>query len=191
MGAELSRKFCLYCGDAVAKQKRGEHIIPAAIGGEATIRDVCTSCNNGVLSELDRELCSRSPLSLIAAEELKQYLHEAWDVDISAGNLLLEAERTGDGSMTVLPQMIFGEEVEVRWDAESILEFGRENFETLFISRLVLAFQAYLSGEKRRLLFEEIKRDSYLAHYQYPPRVFTRTPVAEFACRHESSVGSF
>ena len=49
---------CIYCLGPVGKVKKGEHIIPHAIGGTLSLRTVCRKCN-GSFSEMDRELCSR------------------------------------------------------------------------------------------------------------------------------------
>src|SRR5438132_1628828 len=59
---------CMYCGGSVEKNHgKGEHIIQKAIGGARTLKDrVCTRCNNNELSEVDRELCSLSFLSVVA-----------------------------------------------------------------------------------------------------------------------------
>ena len=54
---------CLYCGQPTKPGARGEHVIPKAIDGKCTLLDfpprrrVCQVCNNGVLSQLDDELC--------------------------------------------------------------------------------------------------------------------------------------
>jgi hypothetical protein len=42
---------CIYCGEPIRKLKRGEHVIPEAIGGTRCLKTVCTTCNNEVLSE--------------------------------------------------------------------------------------------------------------------------------------------
>jgi hypothetical protein len=93
--------------------RRGEHIVPEAIGGRWTIHQVCGSkkvcktCNNGVLSDLDKELCSKSPISVIAADEIGGFIAQTWDVDEAAGNLLMEARPDlKRKSMTLYPQMI-------------------------------------------------------------------------------------
>jgi len=55
-------RICIYCGRNVTGEGRGEHIVQNAIGGALTLREVagksvCQTCNNGVLSTLDNELC--------------------------------------------------------------------------------------------------------------------------------------
>jgi hypothetical protein len=39
-------------------------------------------------SDIDRELCSRSPLSIVAAKEIDAYIAQAWDVDDGRRHLL-------------------------------------------------------------------------------------------------------
>src|SRR5687768_12587479 len=96
---------CIYCGGPLGKVGKGEHIIADIIGGVRTIKEVCRQCNNGVLSDLDRELCSASPLCIIAAEVLGNGIGQAWDVDHDEGNMLLEAmPNWGTQSMTLWPQ---------------------------------------------------------------------------------------
>ena len=75
---------CMYCGTPTGKGNRGEHIIPTALGGALSLNDqgdkrVCAKCNNGVLSQIDRELCSRSYLSVVASQELASHLWQTWD----------------------------------------------------------------------------------------------------------------
>jgi 5-methylcytosine-specific restriction endonuclease McrA len=77
-----ARHLCLYCGEPTNKGRKGEHIVPEAIGGALTLNDVssrvvCQKCNSGVLSVLDKELCSRSYLSAIASQVIDAHL---WQV---------------------------------------------------------------------------------------------------------------
>src|SRR4051794_29926242 len=85
---------CMYCGAAVEKSHgKGEHIIQKALGGAKPLRDqVCTRCNNNELSEVDRELCSLSYLSIVASQEIEGHLALVWDVDHGSRNLLVEAQ---------------------------------------------------------------------------------------------------
>ena len=77
----------MYCGEHTKGVKKGEHLIPDAIGGTLSTKDVCDQCNN-LLSDIDRELCSRSPLSFVAAKEIDGHVWQAWDVDETSGLLL-------------------------------------------------------------------------------------------------------
>jgi HNH endonuclease len=93
MVTHSNNRVCVYCGGAVHKVRKGEHIIPVALGGKRTISDsckdrtVCNPCNNGPLSQLDTELCSRSPLSIVAARELDAFVWQTWDVDHGGSNV--------------------------------------------------------------------------------------------------------
>src|SRR3712207_670182 len=96
MATTTPKRSCLYCGLPSKKGRQGEHIVAKAIGGALTLNDVsdrvvCPKCNSGVLSQIDRELCSRSYLSVIASQQIDSHLWQAWDVDHEAENLLVEA----------------------------------------------------------------------------------------------------
>jgi len=108
--------LCIYCGGIVSKERRGEHLVPEAIGGEVTLKEiagksVCSRCNNGILSVLDAELCRRSFLSIVASQELAACLWQVWDVDHASRDLLIEARPEWlEGKLKSLlsyPQMIF------------------------------------------------------------------------------------
>src|ERR1700730_7585562 len=90
------KRACMYCAAPTKKGRKGEHIIPEIIGGCLTLNDVsdrvvCAPCNNGVLSQLDKELCCRSFLSIIASQRIDSRVWQAWDIDHAANNLLVEA----------------------------------------------------------------------------------------------------
>jgi hypothetical protein len=183
-------RLCIYCGRELKKVAHGEHIVPQAIGGTVTIYEVCNkklvcnTCNNGVLSDLDKELCSKSPMSLIAAQELKRTIDQSWDVDYSDKNLLVEAEPLfGSMSMRHYPQLIFdGEQLQLRGDYESMRQFGRERFEKTFIENMLDAFRAHKRrNRKRRLHCEAIPENASIGKlYRFPPRVFSRKPIENF-----------
>lgn len=94
MATSQSTRTCIYCGGEALKVRKGEHIVPKAIGGRRTISDfckgrtICNPCNNGPLSELDEELCHRSPLSVIASQEIDSHIWQVWDVDHRTDNLV-------------------------------------------------------------------------------------------------------
>ena len=109
-------RVCIYCGEPAAGLRKSEHVLPEAIGGALTIKEacgrvVCHRCNNGVLSHLDQELCSRSYLSVVASQEIGAHVWQAWDVDHSSRNLLVEARPSWkDGELNTLisyPQLTF------------------------------------------------------------------------------------
>lgn len=174
---------CIYCGARLRRVRRGEHVVPEAIGGTLTIKHVCSECNNGVLSDLDRELCSRSPLSVIAAQEMDAHIWQTWDVDHAARNLLLEAKPDFDQkSMTLFPQIVFEPRgPQIRGDYEEMRRFGADDFRKVFVKFVLQAFRAHEAGEKRRLILESMGLNTeLLQQYRYPPRVFARRPIREF-----------
>ena len=74
-----ARKMCIYCGSTIGKMKKGEHVVPEALGCRPTIKCVCQNCNEKVLSPLDRELISESPLKYVVWEELGRNSESCWD----------------------------------------------------------------------------------------------------------------
>src|SRR5271166_1275960 len=96
MATATEKRECLYCGTPTKRGKKGEHIVQEAIGGGRTLNDagtavVCQKCNSGVLSKIDRELCSRSYLSMVASQDLEENLWQTWDIDHGSDQLLVEA----------------------------------------------------------------------------------------------------
>jgi hypothetical protein len=188
MATDVARS-CFYCGKPVGRVRKGkgEHLIPDAIGGRITTPDVCGRCN-GSFSEIDRELCSRSPLSVVAAREIDSTLWQAWDVDEPAGNILLEArpdfERSG---FKIYPQLIvFPSHIEYRADNGELQEYGCEKFQVLFSRRLRQLFWEHEHGNRNAFHLYRIRESAKLfARYRYPPRFFVRGSIAE-ACGHKS-----
>jgi hypothetical protein len=182
---------CMYCGNPTKRGGKGEHIVPKAIGGALTLNDtsdkrVCPGCNSGVLSEVDRELCSRSFLSVVASQELDAHIWQAWDVDHSSGNLLVEAKPEWDGGflsqLICYPQMTFERTgPDIRGDLEEIQHFGHEDFEKVFRKAIRQAFHKFSANEKGSLHFERIQSGVIHAGYRLAPRIFTRHSIAEIA----------
>ena len=90
MVSETIQRSCIYCRGDVVRVRKGEHIVPEAVSGALTVKTVCGNCNNR-FSQIDTELCSRSPLSIVASQQIDAHLWQVWDVDHSAAHLLLEA----------------------------------------------------------------------------------------------------
>jgi HNH endonuclease len=186
--AELFRK-CIYCGGNVANERRGEHIVPEAIGGECTLKEVsgksvCGRCNNGVLSNLDRELCNRSHLSVIASQEIAASLWQVWDIDHSARDLLVEArpywEEGELKSLVCHPQMIFEKEgPQIRGDAEELEQFGKDHGLDVMVRAVKGAFERYCAGRKGSFHFERVRTDLSSRNYRLPPRVYTPRSLGE------------
>jgi hypothetical protein len=183
--AQPAKRLCIYCGRPVGRVKHGEHIVPQAIGGGRTIKTVCADCNNA-FSEIDTELCSRSPLSIVASQEIDSHIWQVWDVDHSAGNLLLEARPDWSAdSLRLYPQVVFEPRgPQIRGDYEEILHFGRESFRRVLIRTMLRAFLHHKAGEKRWLHFERVEpAPEFFLRYRLPPRVFSRRPICELAER--------
>src|SRR5437867_4421600 len=107
MAGQSHPRICIYCGGVAVGLRKGEHVVQDAIGGAMTIKDVCGTCNNS-FSKIDAELCSRSPLSVVASQEIDAHLWQVWDVDHSDKNLLLEAwPDWRRKSLTQFPQIVF------------------------------------------------------------------------------------
>ena len=180
-------RLCIYCGKKTGRVKRGEHLVPDAIGGAKTTKHVCNTCNTTTLSDIDRELCSRSPLSLVAAEELDGFVAHTWDVDEQNGRLLLEARHDHiAGCARVFPQLISDPNgQQLRADYEDLIKFGPEKFDVLFSRRLRKAYWEYEYGprtKRQAIWFSRVEPSDFLRRrYRYPPRFFARGSVAE-AC---------
>ncbi len=174
----VERCACIYCGFPDHRPS-DEHIVPEALGGTRTIPGVCERCNNGVLSDIDRELCSRSPLSIVATRELYRPIHHLWDVDWSANGLLIEGayDQKADG-FHPYPQMIFDDpRRHLRAELGELQSAGSERFQRVFVTHLARAFHAYEAGNKRRLIVERVRSPFIRGGLRFPPRVFTRRRV--------------
>ena len=182
-------RFCIYCGGNVVKERRGEHIVPEAIGGDCTLKEVagksvCGQCNNGVLSILDRELCNRSHLSMIASQEIEANIWQAWDIDDTAENLLVEAKpywEEGELKRLVChPQMIFEKAgPQIRGDGEEMERFGKDRVLDVMVRAVRHAMERHNAGKKRALHFERVRTDLSSRHYRLPPRVYAPRSLEE------------
>jgi hypothetical protein len=185
------RRPCLYCATPTNRGKKGEHILPEAIGGALTLNDVsdyavCPPCNNGPLSQIDRELCSRSYLSIVASQEIAAHLWQVWDVDHAAGNLLIEAKpRWVNGlldSVRYYPQIVFEDSgPTLRADLEDMAALGFESFERVLVRAAKNAFQRHCARVKGALYFERVQPTLIERGYRLPPRVFSSHTITEIA----------
>jgi len=194
MAAPNSKRPCLYCGVPTKKGKKGEHIVQEAVGGAKTLNDVdvcnrvvCPSCNSGFLSHIDRELCSRSYLSVIASQEIAAHLWQAWDVDHAANHLLVEARPSwaDDETLSCLvayPQITLERTgPEARGDAEEVVQFGREDFAKVLFRAVRQCFERYCAGKNGALHFERVQSGVIHDGYRLAPRIFTRHSISEIA----------
>jgi hypothetical protein len=193
MGKQQKRtvRLCLYCGSKVSKGKKGEHIVPEVIGGELTLKKfagkwVCIECNTGELANVDRELCSRSHLSIVASQEIASHLWQMWDIDHGAGNLLVEAKPDWEERelkrIYHYPQIIFDGAVrQMRGDAEEMERMGREAFEEVLNTAVRSAFQRYSHGMKGAINLERVRNDLVANGYRLPPRIHSQHSIFEIA----------
>jgi hypothetical protein len=192
MNRPMPKRLCLYCGSPTKKGGRNEHIVPEAIGGALMLVDVsdrlvCPKCNSGVLSRLDRELCSRSYLSIVASQRMDAHLWQVWDIDHAANNLLVEARPSwnAEGALTDLvcyPQITFERpgRSDLRADAAEFLRFGQEHFPRVLFKAARRCFERYCGG-KRALHFEKIRSEVVYHDCRLAPRIFTTKPIADIA----------
>ncbi len=186
MFAQNSKKTCIYCGGDVRKVKKGEHVVQNAIGGRATLKSVCGSCNNK-FSAIDKELCARSFLAVVASQELDAKLWQVWDVDHSAQNVLLEAKPNWQSSsLTLYPQIaVVDEQLHMRGDRQEMERFGVDNYSTVLIRSALRAFRHHKAGEQGWLHFERMEffDGPFDARYSFPPRLFSPRPISELGER--------
>lgn len=179
----MIKKTCLYCGDSQGKMT-GEHVIADDIGGIDTIAPVCGRCNHGELNKLDAELCKRSPLALIAAQELEdlRVVHEMWVIDEKQNNLLIEGQwDPGKSTHVAYPQLIIeGERAQLRGDGDQIKQVGENNFKKIFVEAVKYAYEQHKAG-KGKIFFEPVDRRFIPSDNRLPPRIFTRHPLTELA----------
>ncbi len=182
----------MYCGLTTEGYASREHIIPKAIGGTLRLngicdKRVCENCNGGVLSQIDEELCCRSYLSIVASQEIAAATWQAWDIDHTSRELLIEARPDWQTDYTlngliVYPQIVFEKNgPEYRGDAEEALKFGHENLEPVLIRAARNAFQRWVHTNKG-ITFVKVKSDVVTdSRFRYPPRLYARRTLREIA----------
>lgn len=118
--------ICRYCGKTGGKSSK-EHVIPVALGGRLKIKQVCETCNNEILSDLDKELCSKSPLSIVSLMATGKNSHsEFWLKDHTLNGTYVEAnyQHATDSPITC-PQALFSnQKVQFRFDFSTIEKYG-------------------------------------------------------------------
>jgi hypothetical protein len=182
---------CIYCANAIRKQKRGEHIVPEAIGGGLTLNQisekrVCNDCNSTFLSRIDDELCKRSYLSAIASQVLGNDIWQSWDVDTAANNLLIEARPLWVDEMpksfVCWPQIIFERNgPAIRGDLADMEHIGAEEYEKVLSRAVKAAFERYCKNAKKSLHIERVRTSSMHDRYRFPPRVYTPRSILQIA----------
>lgn len=183
-------KSCIYCGvDLVGKAKSREHVILRSLGGTRTIPCVCLDCNND-LSVIDKELASKSPLGIVAAQELGKDPEYMWIVQDN--DLLLEARPDNTySSMILWPQLVLDRgQPYLYCDGADLRLFGT-SFAEKFIGHLCHAYRAHSAGNASRLLFEKL--ENLPTSCVFPPRIFIRTKMqgltlkTTFCCRYQTT----
>ncbi len=187
MNAKPKERICIYCGGCVRRVRKGkgEHIVPDAIGGALTLDAVCGNCNNE-FSAIDTELCSRSPLSLVASKVIGAHAWQVWNVDPTASQLLVEGWPDWSvETIRVYPQIIFEQSrLRMYGDLDEMLRFGIREFEQVLVRSMLRAFQRSEAGCKKWLHVERVEKGQVVARgYRFPPRVFSRRSIKELADR--------
>ena len=178
---------CIYCGGSTSGVRRGEHVIPEALGGTQTLRCVCPSCNTE-FSVLDKELCSRSPLSLVVQQELGTESGMLWDYN-EQYDIALEARlEPGFKSPVLWPQLILlGEKIFFQFDPEEAERVGLEDYAKAFYNLIQQSTEQWLS-QRKGIIWERIRRQPDRG--RFPPRFFSRHKYTDwkrgmtFICRY-------
>lgn len=98
---------CVYCDGPLKKIGKGEHIIQQALGGRAKyLRCVCGTCNTTRFSQLDKELCSRSPLGVLAQQVFAVAGGASWGYDVDRDIALEARPLPGFTSPPLWPQLV-------------------------------------------------------------------------------------
>lgn len=191
------KRKCIYCDTPTRRTRgKGEHILPEAIGGARTLkhcsdRIVCTTCNNEDLSDIDKEFCSKSHLSIVASQEIGTYLSLCWNIDHSADDLLVESKPTWiDGELAALrcyPQITFEKSgAHARGDAEEMRQFGNDEFYRILTRAAKSAFQRYKAG-KKAIHPERIEKFMTQGGVRLAPRLFSTDSMKAIATKVDNT----
>jgi len=180
---------CIYCDMKCLNVKKGDHIISEALGGFRTIKNVCKSCNTGVLSGIDSELSVLSPLSTLAIRELGKAGGFYWDVAHVDGNLLVEAnphfESKELDAFQLWPQLILkGESLSIMTDLTEMKAIGERVTQLAVLKQAKYCYQRRKNGKHKKdkewLKFEHVPERFLPQHHRYPPRIFASERLADF-----------
>lgn len=182
---------CIYCGGSTSGVRGGEHVIPKALGGTCRLRCVCSQCN-GEFSDLDKELCSRSPLSVVVQQELGTESTATWDYN-STYDIALEARiQPGFVSPVLWPQLILlGDKILFQFDQEEAERVGLQDYARAFRNLVQQSTEKWLS-DKQGVIWERIRRMPNRG--RFPPRFFSRHAYADwkrgmtFICRYSDPI---
>ncbi len=183
----------MYCGSPVGRVRRGEHVVPKSLGCVVALRCVCNGCNNA-MSVIDKELVSKTPLGIVAQQELDTSTDGLWDYN-AEHDLALEARIVKELDAPALwPQVVFDDRGPMFWfDLAEARQVGEQRYMKAFLGFLRRARDTLRGAHKRpRWLWMPV------AHLprrgRFPPRVFTPHGYREwsnrihFLCRYAKSV---
>ncbi len=168
----MNRRRCMYCNAEVRAVRKGEHIIPESLGGALSIRNVCSQCNNE-FSVIDKELVSKTPLGIVAGQELGASTDGLWDYN-AEHDLALEARIVKELDAPVLwPQVVFDDRGPMFWfDLAEGRQVGEERCMREFLELVTRARNTLRGGYKRpRWLWTPVTHPPRRG--RFPPRVFT------------------
>jgi hypothetical protein len=159
--ARTQERSCIYCGLPVVKVRKGDHIIPEALGGKLTLKSVCHSCN-GTFSRLENELIGNTPLAILAARELG---------------------RSMSNSMKLYPQLVFDDaRLSIRFDSQEGLDYGVDRFCHLFPRRVKQALDKTVHHQKGGFIYARVPSPTDApGGFRYPPRLFVRGSMEDAA----------
>lgn len=172
-------RSCIYCDGELRRVRKGEHIIPQALGSCEAIRSVCHGCNNA-FSVLDQHLISCSPVHLIDYRLRMTRGGNWYDIDHDDDNLVIEVyPDSSQKTWTAWPQIIFCEHgTQIRGDHEGFEQVGAEGWQELFFTNLYAAYERFKTGNQRAILFSPNPGMSSAG--RYPPRVFAERSIQKF-----------
>ena len=189
-----AKKQCIYCGQEIRGVRKGEHVVPQALGMIVTIPRVCKKCNNNELSQLDNELVTASPLHIAARKELDKNGENVWDYNAQL-NLAIEGRLVDDLSAVVQwPQIVLEEDQLIFcYDIQEMDKVGLQVCQKAFHSQLLKAVQTVRREDKKpKLRWRSLPNPPRRG--RFPPRVFTRHSCDDlvedisFECRYHGNI---
>jgi hypothetical protein len=183
------RPPCVYCGGSTADVKKGEHVVPAALGVNVTLRCVCQKCN-GQFSELDKELTSHSLLGVLVRTTFGTRGDMCWGYD-AKHDIALEARTLpGFAAGPLWPQLVILEKGTLfAFDEDDVRTKDVDALQTAFSEHLSAALRASDEKTKRyRFVWQKLSKGPDRG--QFPPRVYTEhrfdefKPGMQFKCRY-------
>lgn len=175
-----SVRTCIYCGNSCRGVRRGEHVVPRSLGCTRTLKSVCQECN-GHLSIVDKELVSKSPLEIIASEELDKTADGIWDYNAQFDVSLEAYVLPGHEAPMLWPQVVFEDRGPAFWlDAAEGRRVGKERFLRALFGCLMRARQTLEDGRGRPAwLWKPL--DHPPRRGRFPPRAYTRHAFHELS----------